>query len=478
MRILYASLLAALVATPAICEQAKVIRAQSLPRLEEFAGSGLDEAKLGELADYIRENLDTTGMVVLYDGKVAFEYGDVSKISYIASCRKSVLSMLYGKHVENGTIDLSETIGSIGMDEDDGLLPIEKQATVDHLVTSRSGVFHIPANGGYDEKNILERGSVQPGSYFVYNNWDFNAAGHVLEAKTGNSVYQELEQQLAIPLGFEDWDIDKQKKKHDAKKSRYPAYHIFVSTRDMAKIGQLMLNRGQWHGKQLISEDWIQKTITPVTPTKIVNERDGLDATSDFQTSYGYMWWILENIKGHPDFDGAYSATGFGGQYITVIPKRKLVVAHKTKLSLRVQLGWERGGVSRPQYWRLLHRLVSDQKQLTDLLPGRTDIGELVTTIKQQFDLGDEAQFDVSKSAISDLGRTLLMNDRKEDALQIFQLNTSLYPDAYSTHANYGECLARLKRREDSITALQKSMRLNPGNVRVNGLLEKLIGNN
>ena len=95
-------------------------------------------------------------MLVLKDGKILFEYGDIQDISYLASCRKSILSILYGKYVENGTIDLNQSIGEIGIEEDKGLLEIEKYATVDHIINSRSGVFYQPENRGYDENNILE----------------------------------------------------------------------------------------------------------------------------------------------------------------------------------------------------------------------------------------------------------------------------------------------------------------------------------
>ena len=66
------------------------------------------------------------------------------------------------------------TLDELQIDDVEGLLDIEKRAKIDHLATSRSGVFHVASNGGYDEKNILPRGSKEPGSYYVYNNWDFN----------------------------------------------------------------------------------------------------------------------------------------------------------------------------------------------------------------------------------------------------------------------------------------------------------------
>ncbi|MEL6805978.1 MAG: serine hydrolase, partial [Bacteroidota bacterium] len=264
---------------------------------------GFDQVKLDALSAHLDQVDKTTGMVVIHQGQVVYQYGNVKKVSYIASCRKSVLSMLYGKHVENGTIDLNETIGEIGITEKDSLLPSEKQATVDHIITSRSGVFHVASNGGYDLKNFKERGSMEPGEYFVYNNWDFNVAGEILERKTGKTVYQELEEQLAIPLGFEDWNIKNQRKSGNTKNSQYLAYHIYVSTRDMAKIGQLMLNEGEWKGKQIISKDWIKKTTSTVTPMKTLAERYG-PANEQVRPSmsYGYMWWLFDKYRNNPDY--------------------------------------------------------------------------------------------------------------------------------------------------------------------------------
>ncbi|WP_347375066.1 serine hydrolase [Aequorivita sp. Q41] len=326
---------------------------------ETLDNTGFTQQRLDSLTNYLKNNLETTGMVILKDGKILYEYGDINEVGYIASCRKSVLSMLYGKYVENGVINLNQKIGEIGIDEDKGLLEIEKTATINNIITSRSGVFYEPANGGYDENNILERGSVKPGSYFVYNNWDFNVAGAILEMKSGKTVYQEIEEQLAIPLGFQDWNIKNQKEKYNKSKSRYPAHHMYLSTRDMAKIGQLMLNKGEWNGKQIISKNWIDKITTTVTPTEIVNKRYGLNESSPFQFSYGYMWWLADNFKQHPDFEGAYTAHGWGGQFITVIPKLKIVVTHKYKVPTLVNWGLKPGGVSNDAFWQLLYVFVT-----------------------------------------------------------------------------------------------------------------------
>ncbi|PCE66665.1 serine hydrolase domain-containing protein [Sediminicola luteus] len=323
--------------------------------------TGYDTTKLSALSQFIKDSSRTTGMVVLYDGKVLFEYGDVSQVSYLASCRKSILSMLYGKHITNGTIDLNETIGNLGIEEDDGLLPIEKQATVDHIITARSGVFHLPANGGYDTRNVKTRGSVKPGSYFLYNNWDFNVGGAILEQYTGQSVYKELQEQLAIPLGFEDWNLKNQKKKWNKRKSRYAAYHIYVSPRDLAKMGQLMLNKGKWNDEQLIPKSWVDQSTSMVTPVDTVNARNGWTHNDMPQLSYGYMWWLLESFKDNADYEGAFSATGWGGQFLTVIPKRKLVIAHMTKMDKLSLWGFHYKGVSDLTYWKIVDRLMQSQ---------------------------------------------------------------------------------------------------------------------
>ena len=334
------------------------IEEQPFEKHQTLEGTGFTQGRLDSLTSHIENNMTTTGLLILKDGKVIYEYGDLDQLTYIASCRKSVLSMLYGKYVEDGTIDLNETVASLGIDEEGGLLDIEKSATVENIITARSGVFYEPANGGYDEANVLERGTVKPGDYFLYNNWDFNVAGHILEQKAGKDIYEEIEDQLAIPLGFQDWNIKKQRKKYGKGKSQYPAYHMYFSTRDMAKIGQLMLNEGEWKGEQLISKKWIQQMTTAVTPVEEVNSRYNLNQDSPYQQSYGYMWWMLESIKEHPDFEGAYSATGFGGQFITVIPKLNIVVAHKTKLGIPNYLGW-RSDVPHWQYWELLHKFIA-----------------------------------------------------------------------------------------------------------------------
>ena len=295
-----------------------------------YEEAGFDESKLNDLSQFIKENSNTTGLIAIYKGKKVFEYGDLEHISYIASNRKSILAMLMGKYVENGIIDLNQTLEELQIDDLEGLLDIEKKATVDHLATARSGIFHDPSYGGDDRKNVLKRGSVEPGTYYLYNNWDFNAVGYIFENLVGKTIYEELEEQIAIPTGFENWDLSIQEKAGDTTKSKYLAYPINLSTKDMAKVGQLMLNNGTWNGNQLISENWLKKIVTIVTPKDTVSKRRGVSKFKTPDFGYSYMWWTFDEFDNNKIYEGSYSAHGSGGQFITVIPKLELVIAHKT----------------------------------------------------------------------------------------------------------------------------------------------------
>ena len=292
---------------------------------------------LRKTTEYIRDESNTTGLVVVDRGRVVFRYGDIEELSYIASARKSILAMLYGYWVENGTIKLNTTLEALGMDDIGGLLPVEKQATIEHLITARSGVYHPASYSGDDLAKAPPRGSQKPGTYMLYSNWDFNAAGHVFEQLTKRDIYDEIQAQLAIPLQFEDWDRKAQHKEGDLTVSEYPAYPIWLSTRDMARIGHLMLHEGTWNGKPVISKDWARRIVSVVTPLERMNpveRRDGY-------LGYGYMWWLWDGPSAVGPFKGAYTARGAVGQWITVLPSEQLVVAHKTNNVYQRTTSWQ-----------------------------------------------------------------------------------------------------------------------------------------
>lgn len=288
---------------------------------------GWSSSKLNDLKKFIIDSTHSTGMLVIQHGKVLFQYGDIQEVSYLASCRKSILSILYGPFIENGVIDLNKTIEQLGLDDVNGLLPVEKKATIKNLLTARSGVYHAASNEGDASSMAPKRGSVKPGNFWLYNNWDFNIAGYILEKETGKSIYELIDSILTKPLHMQDWRKDAQRKTGDTTKSKYLAYHMWFSTRDMARIGYLMLRNGKWKDQQVIPANWVRTSTSVVTTYKEAVQ----NKTAYFNFGYGYLWWIWDKPNNNGYYNGAYSATGAFGQFITVIPKLDLVIAHKTK---------------------------------------------------------------------------------------------------------------------------------------------------
>jgi len=195
------------------------------------------------------------------------------------------------------------------------------------LLTARSSVYHPASNGGDNSSEAPERGSQIPGEYFLYNNWDFNAAGTIFEKLTGKNIYEAFEQDIAIPIQMEDYSLDKQKKYENTQKSLHAAYHFTLSTRDMARLGYLMLQKGMWNEKQIIPKTWIDEILQVSTKRENMNplsKRSGM-------FSYGYLWWIFDHNKCGKIYEGAFTAAGYFGQYITVLPELDIVIAHKTK---------------------------------------------------------------------------------------------------------------------------------------------------
>ncbi|OCX53387.1 hypothetical protein BEL04_03545 [Mucilaginibacter sp. PPCGB 2223] len=303
-----------------------------------------DNKHMAALLKYVTDSTHITGMTVIDGGKQIFEYGDLKELSYIASCRKSVCAMLYGPFIESGKIDLKTTIGQLGIDDIGGLLPIEKTATIDDILTARSGIFHPASNGGDALYLAPKRGSKKPGTFWLYSNWDFNLAGYILEQAAGKEIHLLVDSMLAKPLQMQDWDLNAQEKpRGDTTQSRYLPYHMWFSAEDMARLGYLMLRNGKWKDKQVIPADWVQKITTEVTSNK--QARENKDEYYSF--GYAYLWWTLGAPYNTGPFEGAYTAQGSYGNFITVLPKLDLVIAIKTKAV------YERN-TTIPEYFRIL----------------------------------------------------------------------------------------------------------------------------
>lgn len=268
-------------------------------------------------AQQYAEDLGTNAIVVVVDGRIVYQWGKVNKRINMHSVRKSFLSALYGIYIAEGKIDLNQTLAQLDIDDlPPPLTATEKQATVRQLLQARSGVYHDAAYETPSQKSGRPaRGSHAPGSFWYYNNWDFNALGAIFEKKVGKPIFEAFKVRIADPIGMQDFDLTMNRYVRDPASS-FPAYLFYMSARDMARFGLLYLHKGNWNGTQIIPEAWVTESVKPWS-----GAGQGI--------GYGYLWWTSSEYHfGNNLKTLAYSARGNGGQFIVVIPAYDMVIAH------------------------------------------------------------------------------------------------------------------------------------------------------
>ncbi len=314
-------------------------------RPEQF---GYSSARLDALRVWLKAG-DTTAMMVVVHGQVIFEYGDIARATKVASVRKSILSMLYGKYVfpdkaDKPAIDLNKTVTDLHLEEPgQPFLPIESDATLAELLQGRSGIYLLPLSSlGSPAEDLLtssqpRRGSQFPNTYFHYNDWDFDAAGTAFTQLTGKNIYDALRDDLAIPIHMQDFDRARQQSiAHPGQ--RHPEYAMWLSTRDLARLGLLMLRNGEWRGAQVIPSVWIGESTSPITLWSDMNPPLLRSVGYPERWGFGMMWWAWDSstFSGRHEyfapFSGAFEAMGTGGQYLTVLPAEDMVIVHKVDL--------------------------------------------------------------------------------------------------------------------------------------------------
>ena len=329
----------------------------------EEAGWSCEEL---EQARAFFDKIDSAAVIVVYDGAVLAAWGDVETRYMCHSVRKSLLSALYGVHVAEGRIDLDKTLAELNVDDKPPLTDAEKRARVIDLLTSRSGVYHPAA---YETQRMKEqrpqRGSHPPGELFWYNNWDFNTLSTIFEQETGTKVFEEFQRRFAVPLGMEDFRLQDTYYHLEERHSIHPAYPFRMSARDMARLGLLFLRRGKWRDQRILSEEWVEASTAS-------HFKKG-DTTPNPQYGYGYLWWRI--VDGPFKDLRMYSARGYGGHSIDVVPAANLVFVHRvdTFWDLSPPLGRERKRVKDSERFELLDLVlrarVSEPKPNPELIP-------------------------------------------------------------------------------------------------------------
>jgi CubicO group peptidase (beta-lactamase class C family) len=305
---------------PAVARSATAASSGPWLQYADVRQAGFDGQALRAVCERA-DSFQSGALMAVFRGRVIVACGDVEREFEAHSVRKSLVSALYGTAVARREIDLESTLADFSIDERTPLTTAERSATIRQVISARSGIYLPAAYGASQERGRPARGSHSPGTHWFYNNWDFNIAGVVYERATREDLYESFDRRLAKPLGMEDWEPADGFRVYEPTKSRHPAHTFRISTRDLARFGQLYLEEGKWAGRQILPADWVTESTRPHT-----DDGDG--------TGYGYMWWTYRAGSFTAKYPALskhtfYRALGTGEQGLWVIPGADLVVVHR-----------------------------------------------------------------------------------------------------------------------------------------------------
>jgi CubicO group peptidase (beta-lactamase class C family) len=286
---------------------------------------GWSSTRLAALKPLI-DSLGSKAFMIVTRGRVVVAWGDTARTYRTHSVRKSFMSALVGMAAAEGKIDTTATLGALGIEEKGvTLTAVEGRATVADLLRARSGVY-LPAAGENDAMRSTrpQRGVHPPGTHWYYNNWGFNVLGTIFRRQTGEDIYLAIDHRIAKPIGMQDYRADEGSYGVEEEYSLHPSYSFRISARDFARFGVLYLNRGRWGAKQLIPGTWIDASVRSYSPS-------GDQGSMATHSGYGFLWWVQRNAAAHPELripDGSFTASGLGGQLMTVIPQIETVIVN------------------------------------------------------------------------------------------------------------------------------------------------------
>lgn len=268
---------------------------------------------------------------------------DLNTLHEMHSATKSVNSILVGIAIDQQLIPgVNATVSSLLPELSDLFTSGGKKSIqLKHLLSMTAGLAwneeeipysdgrndHVRMNASADPvRYVFERPMVAiPDTKFRYNSGISIALGEIVRRVSGTPPDKFAERYLFAPLGIMDY--------HWLKYSNgvvQTGGGLWLRPRDMAKIGQLMLNEGAWNGQQIVSRHWIRDSVTQHAPDR----------------AYGYQWWLGKLPAGRKAVF-SFGAQGRGGQFIIVFPELKMVT---------VFTGWNDGNGLGEQPFDMLQR--------------------------------------------------------------------------------------------------------------------------
>jgi CubicO group peptidase (beta-lactamase class C family) len=273
------------------------------------------------------EKMNSAAYLIIKNDSIVHEqywddYGKTSKTNSF-SMAKSIISMLIGIAIDEGKIkDVHQKVGDFIPEFKEGK---KANITIEHLLTMSSGLgfeesytnpFTFSAEGYYGrhlkETTLRHDVITEPGKVWIYLSGNTQLLTMILENIYNKNVSELTAEKLWQPIGASEdalWSLDVE----NGVEKGFCCFHS--NARDFARFGKLFLDSGKVNGKQIISQAYIQASVSPA---------DILDIYGNKNERYGYQWWLDPNYKGH----NIYTMIGHLGQKVICIPKENMVIVH------------------------------------------------------------------------------------------------------------------------------------------------------
>jgi formylglycine-generating enzyme required for sulfatase activity len=261
----------------------------------------IDEAALARLIKQAQAT-HTHALIVIKDGRVLVEryFDHPQKNLRLNSATKSIVSLAIGALIGEGKISsLDAPLSTWFPQFKEG---DKSKITLWNILTHTTGLYHEESAATlYHQRDVVQYAlglltADEPGKRFSYSNEAVALLAGIVSAASGKPLDAYLQEKLFDPMGIQgvDWDRDPA--------GNPMAYGgLSMAPRDLARIGQLMLDSGRWKGRQLVPADWVRASTSP--------------ARGDI-ADYGLLWWLRDN---------GFSGDGWLGQYLVVYPRWRLV---------------------------------------------------------------------------------------------------------------------------------------------------------
>ena len=309
----------------------------SLPRSSPEA-QGISSAAIREFVEAADKTINTLhSFMLVRHGHVIAECWwrpeAAGKPHVLWSLSKSFTSTAVGLAVAEGKLSLDDPVlkffpAQAPADPSDNL----KAMRVRDLLTMSGGHDVEPKfdlDAGPSVKDFLAHPVThQPGTWFRYNTPGSYLLSAIVTKATGRTVLDFLKPRLFEPLGIEnpEWGAS-------AEGYNFGGYGLFIRTEDIAKFGQLYLQKGKWNGRQLLPETW----VAAATWKQVDNDKAPSARTSDWQQGYGFQFWRCQH--------NAFRGDGRDGQICLVLPEQDAVIAitaQTGQMQTELDLVWEK----------------------------------------------------------------------------------------------------------------------------------------